>query len=220
MLLALPIVPPSFRRLGVGVGYRRVRVRIALIDLFTLYGQLMMTSAARASRLRAAAFSFGGVAVSAMVMVGCSKVVEGSSTVDQPGAAAYRTSVSLSAAASASSSSSSASVAATEAACKVFVDTGKPSMEAVNAYVDAENAGGTDAAKQQAAIDALHRAADAVTKSAATVQSAALKAALAGWAAAAQTLATAISTNASTSDFNAAVDSFNTAKSATETACS
>lgn len=189
------------------------------IDTSTLYGQLMMTSAASVSRLRAAALVFGGVAVSAMVLVGCSKSVAGSSTVDQPGAAAYRTSVSLSAAASASSSSSSASVAATEAACQTFVDTGKPAMQAVNAYVDAENAGGTDAAKLQAAVDALHNAADAVTKSATTVQSDTLKAALAGWSAAAQSLATAISTNASTSDFNAAVDSFNNAKSATETAC-
>lgn len=193
---------------------------MALIDLFTLYGQLMMTSAASVSRLRAAALAFGGVAVSAMVIVGCSKSVEGSSTVDQPGAAAYRTSVSLSAAASASSSSSSASVAATQAACQVFVDTGKPAMQAVNTYVDAENSGGTDAAKLQAAVDALHRAADAVTKSAATVQSDTLKAALGSWASAAQALATAISTNASTSDFNTAVDTFNTAKSATETACS
>ncbi|WP_131808861.1 MULTISPECIES: hypothetical protein [Mycolicibacterium] len=192
---------------------------MAVIDAFTLYGQLMMTSAVSASRLRAAALAFGGVAVSAMVIVGCSKSVEGSSTVDEPGAAAFRTSVSLSAAASASSSSSSASVAATQAACQVFVDTGKPAMQAVNAYVDAENAGGTDAAKLQAAVDALHHAADAVTKAAPTVQSPALKTALGGWAGAAQTLATAISTNASTSDFNAAVDSFNEAKSATETAC-
>lgn len=201
------------------MGYRRVRVVMTMIGGITLYGQLMVTSAVGVSRLRAAALASGGLAVSAMVIVGCSKSVEGSSTVDQPGAAAYRTSVSLSAAASASSSSSSASVAATQAACQVFVDTGKPAMQAVNAYVDAENAGGTDAAKLQAAVDALHHAADSVTKSATTVQSDTLKAALAGWAAAAQTLATAISTNASTSDFNAAVDSFNEAKSSTETAC-
>lgn len=189
---------------------------MAGIDAFTLYGHLMITSV---SRLRAAALAFGCVAVSAMVIVGCSKSIEGSSTVDQPGAAAFRTSVSLSEAASASSSSSSASVEAVQAACQVFVDTGKPAMQAVNAYVDAENSGSTDPAKQQAAVDALHRAADAVTKAASTVQSAALKTALGGWAAASQTLATAISTNASTSDFNAAVDGFNEAKSSTETAC-
>ncbi len=190
-----------------------------MIDSSTLYGHLMMTSAASASRLRAAALVFGGVAVSAMVIVGCSKSVEGTSTVDQPGAAAFRTSVSLSEAASASSSSSSASVEATQAACQAYVDTGKPAMQAVNAYVDAENTGATDPAKLQAAVDALHRAADSVTKSATTVQSDALKTALAGWATAAQTLATAISTNASTSDFNAAVDAFNEAKSTTDTAC-
>lgn len=189
------------------------------IDGPTLYRHLMIIGAASASRLRAAAMALGSLAVGAMVIVGCTKSVEGSSTVDQPGAAAYRTSVSLSAAASASSSSSSASVAAVEAACSGYGDGDKAAMEAVNAYVDAENASGADTGKQQAAVDALHHAADSVTQGLPTVQSPALKAAFTAWAAAAQALATAISTNASTSDFNTAVDAFNQAKTSTDNAC-
>ncbi|MDR3659026.1 MAG: hypothetical protein P4L86_01180 [Mycobacterium sp.] len=179
----------------------------------------MITSGVGTPRLRAVGMTLGSLAVCAMVIVSCTKAVDGSSTVDKPAAAAYRTSVSVSSAASASSSSSSASAAATEAACGSFVDTGGTAMDAVNSYVDAENNGGADPTKSQAAVDALKRAADAVTQSAGTVQSPDLKAAFTGWAAAARALSTAISANAATPDFNAAVDKFNDAKSATEKAC-
>jgi hypothetical protein len=157
----------------------------------------------------------GGLAASAMIVVGCAKVTDGSSTVDTPQAAAYRTSVSVSSV----SAASSASIAAVAGACQPFGDAIDTVLTDVNAYVSAVNNGSADSATTQAAVDALNHSADAVSQASTAGVSSDLKNALSSWVDAARALAGAIGSNAATDPFNDAVNKLNAAKSTIQTLC-
>ena len=157
----------------------------------------------------------GGLAVLALVVVGCTKVTSGSTTVDTPAAAAYRTSVAISVSASISSSKS----AVASAACKTLVDTAGDAIESVNAYVSAFNNDGDFQAKTQAAIDALNHSGDAVSQDINDVLSPELSKALSGWVSATKGMVSAIATNAETSAFNTAVHQLNDSKAVALALC-
>ena len=123
-------------------------------------------------RLRIGALVVGGLATSAMVIVGCSSVTEGSPSVDKADAPAYRASVSASIEESSASSSAreserQASVAkeAVHSSCEALSTSSVDAITAVNDYVDAFNSSVNADAKVGPAVDALNHSADVVARS-------------------------------------------------------
>ncbi len=155
-----------------------------------------------------------------IVVVGCTSVISGTSTLDTNDARSYRTwitsSQSQSAAAASERESSRQESMTAEAvanACEVLSGTSVDAVTAINAYVNA--VGGRNeaeiAAKAQAAVDTLNRGADAV---AATLNSAVLpgvRDAFTAWVDATRAVAKAVAERYGQQEFNAEVDKFNQA---------
>ena len=162
----------------------------------------------------------GIVAVSLLVVVGCTSVKEGSPTADSKDAPAYRSSVATSLSISAASSSEretsrqeSLTTQAMSTACNVLNQTAAAAVKAVNDYVGALNAKSPDTgSKEGPAIDALHNSADQVSNAINNSLPSPLSSALQAYADASRAVADAISRHASPDDFNKAVDKFNTTK--------
>lgn len=162
------------------------------------------------------------VALTAMVVVGCTSVTKGAPQANSEDAPAFRTSVSESISASAATSSAqeserqqSSTTAAIHTTCETMSTTGSEAISAVNAYVDAFNAGGPQAdvdAKAGTAVERLNSSADQVAGSITPAIPQPLVDAFNQWVDAARGLATAIAQNAATADFNAAIDRLNAAK--------
>lgn len=169
----------------------------------------------RAPRLRVAGAVAGTLAVSALIVVGCTHTTDGSASVDSPAAAAYRTSVSVSLSASLSSSKS----AAASASCHTLIDTAGDTIDAVNDYVTAFNNDSDYQGKAQAAIDALNHSADVVSRGINDTLSPELSKALSGWVDATKAMVSAIATNADSGSFNTAVHQLNDTKAVALALC-
>ena len=180
----------------------------------------MVIGALAAKRLRIAALVVGSLAASAMVVVGCSSVTEGTARVDTAEAPAYRASVSASLEESAASSSAreserqeSLTTEAIHSSCETLSSTSVDAITAVNAYVDAFNASEADAtAKARPAIDALNLSADEVARSVTDPLTPELRDALNGWVDAARGVAAAIEGNYGPDEFNVAITRLNDTK--------
>jgi hypothetical protein len=161
----------------------------------------------------------GSAATVAMVIVGCSRMTDGTPVVDQHDALLYRASVSASIDASKSSSvtreserQASLTTQAVRTVCEDMSTSSVDAVNAVNAYVTAANNHGDMQSKVGPAADALNRSADLVSSGVVDALAPDLRAALTDWVDAARALATAISSNASVDAINAATDRTNTAK--------
>ena len=171
-------------------------------------------------RLRIVALVLGSLATLAMIIVGCSSVIEGSPKVNSAEAPVYRASVSASLEESAASSSAreserqaSLTTEAIHNSCEALSSSSVDAITAVNDYVAAfnENAADVDA-KAGPAIDALNHSADIVARSVSDPLVPELKDALNGWVDASRGVATAIAGNYGPDEFNAAVTRLNDAK--------
>ena len=187
----------------------------------------MVIGAPARERLRIAALVVGSLAASAIVIVGCSSVTEGTAQVDTAEAPAYRASVSASLEESAASSSAreserqeSLTTEAIHTSCETLSSTSVDAITAVNAYVDAFNASAADAAaKARPAIDALNLSADEVARSVTDRLTPELTDALNGWVDAARGVAAAIEGNYGPDEFNVAITRLNDTKTTALNLC-
>ncbi|WP_192723882.1 hypothetical protein [Mycobacterium sp. OAS707] len=173
------------------------------------------------------ALVIGGLAASAMIIVGCTSVTQGSAEIDRADAPVYRASVSASIEESAASSSSreserqaSLTTQAVHSSCEALSSSSVDAITAVNNYVDAFNKNAADAAaKAPPAIDALNHSADLVGRSVSDPLSPNLRDALGAWVDAARGLAAAIAGNFGPEEFNAAITKLNDTKTAALNLC-
>jgi hypothetical protein len=187
----------------------------------------VLTGGLGRKRLRIAALAMGSMAATAMVIVGCTSVTEGTAEIDRADAPAYRASVSASIEESAASSSSreserqaSLTTQAIHTSCEALSSSSVDAISAVNNYVDAFNRNAADAgAKATPAIDALNHSADLVARSISDTLSPDLRDALNAWVDAARGLATAIAGNYGPDEFNAAVTALNDTKTTALNLC-
>ncbi|WP_176560996.1 hypothetical protein [Mycobacterium neglectum] len=178
-------------------------------------------------RLRIAALVVGSVAATAMIIVGCSNVTEGTASVDSADAPVYKASVSASIAESAASSSAreserqeSLTKEAVHTSCESLSTSSVDAITAVNAYVDAFNRSAADAdAMAGPAIDALNHSADLVARSVSDPLTQELKDAMNSWVDAARGLAVAIAGNYGSDEFNAAISTLNDTKTTALNLC-
>ena len=178
-------------------------------------------------RLRVAALVVGSVAASAMIIVGCSNVTEGTASVDSADAPVYKASVSASIAESAASSSAqessrqaSATQEAVHTSCESLSTSSVDAITAVNGYVDAFNQSAADAeARARPAIDALNHSADLVARSVSDPLPQDLKDSMNAWVDAARGVAVAIEGNYGPDEFNAAITRLNDAKTTALNRC-
>ncbi|MCV7302558.1 hypothetical protein H7J93_23310 [Mycobacterium barrassiae] len=178
-------------------------------------------------RLRVAALVVGSSAVTAMIIVGCSSVVQGTASVDAADAPVYKASVSASIAESAASSSSreserqeSLTREAVHTSCESLSTSSVDAITAVNAYVDAFNESAANAgSKTRPAIDALNHSADLVAGSIKDPLMPELKDAMHEWVDAARGLAVAIAGNYGPDEFNAAITRLNDSKTTALNLC-
>jgi len=178
-------------------------------------------------RLRIAAFSVGSMAATAMIIVGCTSVTQGSPKVDKADAPVYRASVSASIEESEESSrtreserQASLTTQAVHSACEALSSSSVDAVTAVNNYVDAFNKNSADvAAKAGPAIDALNHSADLVARSVSDALTAQLRDSLNAWVDAARGVATAIAGNYGPDEFNAAITKLNDTKTAALDLC-
>lgn len=170
---------------------------------------------------RALALASGVAAISAIVVVGCTQVTGGKAEVNAEDAPAFRTSMAVSLSESEATSSlresqrlDSLTTAAVNDACQAFVPSSDASVDAVNAYVDAFNNGGTPAAAaaEQAAVDALNNSADEVEASVNSTLPADVAQAMNTWVSSARAASRAIAERQPPDQFNAAIDQLNTAR--------
>ena len=170
------------------------------------------------ARLRIASLVIGVVAALALVVVGCTTVTDGTPAVDANDAPSYRASISASVSASAATSSQreakrqeSLTAQAVHNSCDALSESSVDTINAVNAYVGAINAGGGEDAdaKQGPAIDALHRSADLVSTSLTDALSPELRASLVAWVDSARALAQTIVDKLPPEQFNPAIDKLN-----------
>jgi hypothetical protein len=179
------------------------------------------------NRLRIAALVIGILATTAMVVVGCTSVTQGSAEIDRADAPVYRASVSASSEESASSSSAreserqaSLTTQAIHTACEALSTSSVDAISAVNNYVDAFNKNAADAAaKGQPAIDALNHSADLVARSVSDTLAPNLRDSLNAWVDASRGLAAAIAGNYGPDEFNAAITKLNDTKTTALNAC-
>ncbi|MHC9297167.1 hypothetical protein ACRCUN_32290 [Mycobacterium sp. LTG2003] len=170
--------------------------------------------------LKLAASALGGVAVTAMVVVGCTSVTDGTAQVDSEAAPDYRASVSASVEASESSSAvreserqASLTTKAVHTVCEDLSTSSVDAVDAVNVYIEAVNNNAPDVqAKAGPAVDALNRSADLVSSGISEALSPDLSGALTEWVDAVRAVAAAISGNAGPDVFNAASERSNTAR--------
>lgn len=178
-------------------------------------------------RLRVAALVVGSSAVTAMIIAGCSSVVQGTASVDAADAPVYKASVSASIAESAASSSSreserqeSLTREAVHTSCESLSTSSVDAITAVNAYVDAFNESAADAdSKTRPAIDALNHSADLVAGSIKDPLMPELKDAMHEWVDAARGLAVAIAGNYGPDEFNAGITRLNDSKTTALNLC-
>jgi hypothetical protein len=178
-------------------------------------------------RLRIVAQVIGGLAATAMIIVGCTSVTQGSAEIDRADAPVYRASVSASSEESAASSSSreserqaSLTTQAVHTSCEALSSSSVDAISAVNNYVDAFNKNAADAAaKAPPAIDALNHSADLVGRSISDPLKPDLRDALNAWVDAARGLAAAIAGNFGPEEFNAAITKLNDTKTAALNMC-
>jgi hypothetical protein len=178
-------------------------------------------------RLRIAALVIGSLAATAMIIVGCTSVTQGSAQIDRADAPVYRASVSASSEESASSSSAreserqaSLTTQAIHSACEALSSSSVDAITAVNNYVDSYNKNAADAAgKAPPAIDALNHSADLVAGNVSDPLSPDLRDALNAWVDAARGLAAAIAGNYGPDEFNAAITKLNDTKTAALNKC-
>ena len=169
----------------------------------------------------------GSLATTAMIIVGCSSVTEGSPSIDAADAPAYKASVSASIEESAASSSSreserqeSLTQEAVHSSCETLSTSSVDAITAVNDYVDAFNRSAADAeAKTGRAVDGLNHSADLVARSVSDPLTPELKDAMNAWVDAARGLATAIAGNYGVDEFNAAITRLNDAKTTALNLC-
>lgn len=155
----------------------------------------------------------------AIGIVGCTSIVDGTSTVDSTGAATYRTSVSKSLSASAVTSSSkesqrqeSLTTQAISSACGTFRTTSEDAVTATNNWVDAYNKGGDTGGTAGPAVDSLNHSADAVGSAITDAMPQPLRDTFNAYVGAARSVADAISTHASISVYNTRKDQLNQIK--------
>jgi hypothetical protein len=178
-------------------------------------------------RLRIAALVVGSLAATAMIVVGCSSVTEGTASVDSADAPVYKASVSASIAESAASSSAreserqeSLTREAVHTSCEALSTSSVDAITAVNAYVGAYNQSPADAdAKSRPAIDSLNHSADLVARSVSDPLTPELRDAMNTWVDASRGLAVAIAGNYGSGEFNAAVSRLNDAKTTALNLC-
>jgi hypothetical protein len=187
----------------------------------------VLTGWLRPRRLRIAALVVGSLAITAMIIVGCSSVTEGTASVDAADAPVYKASVSASIAASAASSSAreserqeSLTQEAVHSSCESLSTTSVDAITAVNAYVDAFNESAADAdARARPAIDALNHSADLVAGTVSDPLTPELTDAMHAWVDAARGLAVAIEGNYGSDEFNAAITELNDTKTTALNLC-
>jgi len=178
-------------------------------------------------RLRIVALVIGILAATAMIIVGCTSVTQGSAEIDRADAPVYRASVSASSEESAASSSSreserqaSLTTQAVHSSCEALSSSSVDAITAVNNYVDAFNKNAADAAaKAPPAIEALNHSADLVARSVSDPLSPNLRDALNAWVDAARGLAAAIAGNFGPDEFNAAITKLNDTKTTALNLC-
>ncbi len=167
------------------------------------------------------------MAATAMIIVGCSNVPQGTASVDTADAPVYKASVSASIEESAASSSTresqrqaSLTQEAVHTSCESLSTSSVDAITAVNAYVDAFNQSAADAdAKSRPAIDALNHSADLVARSISDPLPPDLKDSMNAWVDAARGLAVAIAGNYGSDEFNAAITKLNDAKTTALNRC-
>lgn len=180
----------------------------------------MLTGWLRPRRLRIAALVVGTLAATAMIIVGCSNVTEGTASVDSADAPVYKASVSASIAESAASSSAreserqaSLTQEAVHTSCESLSTSSVDAITAVNAYVEARNQSPADAeGRAGPAVDALNHSADLVARSISDPLTPELRDAMNNWVDAARGLAVAIAGNYGPDEFNSAITQLNEAK--------
>jgi hypothetical protein len=177
-------------------------------------------------RLRIAAQVMGSLAATAMVIVGCNSVTEGTAKVDVGEAPIYRASVSASIEESAASSSAreserqeSLTTQAIHSSCEALSSSSVDAITAVNNYVDAFNQNADVGGQAGPAIDALNHSADLVARSMADPLTPELTDALNAWVDAARGVATAIAGNYGPDEFNAAITRLNDSKTTALNLC-
>ena len=169
----------------------------------------------------------GSLAATAMIIVGCTSVTQGSAQIDRADAPVYRASVSASSEESASSSSAreserqaSLTTQAIHSACEALSSSSVDAITAVNNYVDSFNKNAADAAaKAPPAIDALNHSADLVAGNVSDPLSPDLRDALNAWVDASRGLAAAIAGNYGPDEFNAAITKLNDTKTTALNLC-
>jgi hypothetical protein len=169
----------------------------------------------------------GSLAATAMIIVGCSNVTEGTASVDSADAPVYKASVSASIEESAASSSTreserqaSLTKEAVHTSCESLSTSSVDAITAVNAYVDAFNRSAADAdAMAGPAVDALNHSADLVARSVSDPLPPDLKDAMNSWVDAARGLAVAIEGNYGSDEFNAAISTLNDTKTTALNLC-
>lgn len=178
------------------------------------------------AKARIAARAFGGAAVIAMVVVGCTSVTGGNAQVDSAVAPEYRASVKASIEESSASSvtreserQASLTTRAVHTVCEDLSTSAVDAVNAVNGYVEAVNNGGDTAAKAGPAIDGLNRSADLVSSGLSDALSPDLRDALTEWIDSARALVAAISDHVGPDQFNAASNRSNTARENALTRC-
>lgn len=151
-----------------------------------------------------------------IVVVGCTKHVNGTAKPDTKVAPAYRSSVSASVSASSASSrvretqrQQSLTRQAAVNACNTFSSTANDAIDKTNAYTRVLNNGGNTSALEGPARDSLNHSATAVTDSISDPLSQELRDALTSYADAARNLAKLVGPNPAQGPFNAAVNQFN-----------
>jgi hypothetical protein len=187
----------------------------------------VLIAALSRKRLRIVGMMVGSLAATAMIIVGCTSVTQGSAEIDRADAPVYRASVSASSEESAASSSSreserqaSMTTQAVHSSCEALSSSSVDAITAVNNYVDAFNKNAADASgKAPAAIDALNHSADLVGRSISDPLSPNLRDALNAWVDAAKGLAAAIAGNVGADEFNAAITKLNDTKTAALNLC-
>lgn len=177
--------------------------------------------------MRLAGLGAGACAALAMVVVGCTNVIDGDAAVAEGEAPLYRASVTASVAESEASSSAreserqaSRSAEAVSTSCEAMSSSSAEAIGSVNTYVDAFNTDPAAIARTAGpAVDALNHSADLVAGSISDPLTAELRDALNAWVDAARGVATAIAGNYPTEDFNAAIALLNDAKIAALDRC-
>lgn len=187
----------------------------------------MLIAGLSRKRLRIVALVIGILAATAMIIVGCTSVTQGSAEIDRADAPVYRASVSASSEESAASSSSreserqaSLTTQAVHSSCEALSSSSVDAITAVNNYVDAFNRNAADAAaKAPPAIDALNHSADLVSRSVSDALKPDLRDALNAWVDAARGLSGAIAGNFGPDEFNAAITKLNDTKTTALNLC-